>query len=543
MSTDAQVLRADRFSEIGQIIQRDAGVMIDRWILRAKQEQVQAQRVHHQVLLDHLPSFLTELGRGLQQEGDPYGTPHCLPAVIHGEQRWQAGWSLWELVRDYQILRIVVLDYLDEILDRSLRMREVLAIGLALDESIAASVTRYVRFCDDHARQQTAALREADRHKNEFLAMLAHELRNPLAPISNSIDILRVSNPDPAATRQLMDIMDRQVSQMSRLVDDLLDMSRIALGKLTLQGQRLDLKVVLTQAVQSVTPSAEARSHALSVSLLDGPLWVEGDPGRLLQVFVNLLNNAVKYTPPNGQISVTANREGSQAVVSIKDNGIGIAHEMIEHIFDLFTQIDLGADRDGGSGGLGIGLSLVRRLVELHKGNITAFSSGRDQGSEFVVSLPLLATAIQPAVPPTTPVSVSGRRILVIEDNADARNSLSLLLKLVGHQVLVAENGQRGIEIGCAERPDVALIDIGLPDMPGYEVARKLHQTLGERTFLVALTGFNQPEDLQHARAAGFHEHLAKPVKLQTLQEMFAQSLTPTRSSEVGSSGNGDSRS
>lgn len=523
MSTDAQTLRADRFTDIGMIIQRDSAIIIDRWMARSKQEQAPAQRVHYQVLLDHLPDFLVELGRGLQQAGDPYGTPHCTHAVEHGEQRWQAGWSLWELVRDYQLLRLVVLEYLDETLDRSLKLREILAVGLALDESIAASVTQYVRFCDDHTRQQTAALRVADRRKNEFLAMLAHELRNPLAPLSNSLDVLRMGDSDPAGKRQVLEIMDRQVWQMTRLVDDLLDMSRIALGKLTLHEQRLDLAAVLLQAIQAVTPLAEARKHTLSNSVPGEPLWIHGDPSRLTQVFVNLLNNAVKYTPEGGKIHLTATREEGRAVVRLQDNGIGIPQEMLEQIFDLFTQIDLGSEREQEGGGLGIGLSLVRRLVELHKGKIVAHSEGRDQGSEFVVTLPLLEVEVaQSSSIPEAPVAARGRRVLIVEDNADSRNSLAMLLKLVGHEVLMAETGQQGIDMALAEKPDVALIDIGLPDMEGYDVASKLHDTLNNRIFLIALTGFSQPEDQQRAIEAGFNEHLAKPVKLQTLQAMFA---------------------
>src|SRR5262245_1711818 len=224
MSTDANRIRADRFAEIGMIVQRDAGLIIEHWLRLATQDMPRAAAVHRDVLLDRLPKFLNELGRALVESGDPENSPHCLQAVEHGEQRWQAGWSLQELIRDYQRLRLVLLNYLDEILERPLHLREVLAVGLALDEAIAASVVGYKQFCDVQARRQTESLHEADRRKNEFLATLAHELRNPLAPLRNSLDVIQVHGADPATLGQLVQIMDRQVVQMTRLVEDLLDM-------------------------------------------------------------------------------------------------------------------------------------------------------------------------------------------------------------------------------------------------------------------------------------------------------------------------------
>ncbi len=527
MTTDAKVLRADRFAEIGNVIQRDCGIIIDRWSRRAVLEQSQAKRVHQDVLLDHLPTFLRELGRGLTESGDPFNSPHYPVAVLHGEQRWEVGWSLSEVIRDFQILRLVVLDFLDEALDRSLRMREVLAVGLALDEAIEASVARYMRFCDEQSQQQNETLREADRRKNEFLATLAHELRNPLAPLRNSLDVVRLNRSDPAVIDQVREIMDRQVQQMTRLVDDLLDMSRIALGKLELRKERLDLKAVLTQAVQMNAPLAEARRQIVAVELPPAPLWVDGDQSRLVQIFVNLLNNSVKYTPDGGRLTLQATQQASQVIVRVHDNGVGIPDEMLTQIFDMFTQIDLGSDRL--QGGLGIGLSLVRQLVGLHDGKITAKSAGHNQGSEFTVSLPLVDGVSQDSTQESDGQrAATRRRILLIEDNPDGRNSLTLLLKLVGHEVEAAEDGRRGIEAATASPPDVALIDIGLPDMDGYQVATHLRGVLGKQTVLVALTGFSQPEDRQRALAAGFHSHLTKPVDLRTLQALLATHGAPT---------------
>jgi signal transduction histidine kinase len=527
VTTDAKVLRADRFAEIGAVIQRDAGVIIERWCQRSIQEQSQARRVHYQVLLDHLPAFLDALGRGLIESGDPFNRPHYQTALEHGEQRWETGWSLNEVCRDYQILRLVLLDYLDEALERSLRLREIQAVGLALDEAIEASVARYTQFCEGQFHQQAESLREADRRKNQFLATLAHELRNPLAPMQNSLDALRLGRSDPSSVEQVRDIMDRQVRQMTRLVDDLLDMSRIALGKLELRKERIDLKAVLQQAVQMNAPLAAARRHAVTVELPTGAMWVEGDQARLIQVFVNLLNNAVKFTPENGQLTLSATSEGDQAIVRVCDDGVGIPNEMLTKIFDLFTQVDAGSG--SAPGGLGIGLSLVRQLVELHGGAIVAANSGSGQGSEFTVTFPLVNRgAVESNSDSSGRQATAGRRILLIEDNADGRRSMEMLLKLLGHEIVTAENGARGIEAALAVAPDVALIDIGLPDMDGYQVATRLKSELGSRTVLVALTGFSQPEDRERAITAGFDSHLTKPVDLQTLQELLA-SLAPPR--------------
>lgn len=527
MSTDAKAIRADRFAEIGIIIQRDATILIDRWIQRARQDQPQAQRMHLQTLQDDLPHFLTELGHGLTVAGDPFHAPHCSLAIEHGEQRWQAGWSLEELIRDYQILRLVVLDYLDEVLDRSLQLREVLAVGLALDEAISASVSRYMQFCDQRAERQNEALRSADRRKNEFLATLAHELRNPLAPLRNALDVIRLNGADPESMSQLREIMERQVQQMTRLVDDLLDMSRVELGKLTLRKERVDLRNVLSHAVQTVTPMAQARQQDLVFdSTAADPLWVEGDETRLVQVFINLLHNATKFTPTRGRIEVRTEIDSGVVTVHVVDNGPGVPPHMQGRIFDLFAQAEEGEYQ--AHGGLGIGLALVRRLVERHEGSVALTSSS--DGSDFRVRLPLIQEG--PALVHSAPAHTdpgTKRRILLIEDHPDGRDSLAFLLRLVGHEVAVAENGLRGIELAQAQSPEFALVDIGLPDIDGYEVARRLRGIFGNRICLIALTGFSQPEDRARAVEAGFDSHTTKPVELQTLQSLLA-AYAPTTS-------------
>ncbi|MDB5310937.1 MAG: hybrid sensor histidine kinase/response regulator [Gemmataceae bacterium] len=532
MSTDASVIRAGRYAEIGAIIRRDSTALIDRWARRAAEEQPTAKRVHQAVLLDDLPYFLEELGDGLAAAGGGGPPPHWRLAHIHAEQRWQTGWSLTEVIRDYRILRLVVLEYLDESLDRPLRLAEIQAIGLALDEAIEVSVGRYVRNREEQLRRleegvrtHSDALRAADRRKNEFLATLAHELRNPLAPLRNALEVVRLDGDSPATVRQVREVMVRQVEQMTRLVEDLLDVARIAEGKLVLRTETLDLRPALEDAVQMNAPLVAARKHRLSVHLPPGPLCVAGDRARLVQVFVNLLNNAAKYTDAGGEIAVAAAKEGNEAVVTVGDSGTGIAPDMLPHVFDLYTQIDVSADRP--QGGLGIGLTLVRRLVELHGGTIAAASPGVGRGSEFTVRLPCVATAVPPGASPEPAGSGSSprRHILIIEDNRDGRESLAMLLGLLGHRVEVAEDGLRGVEAALAVRPEVILIDIGLPGLDGYGVASRVRTALGGGVLLVALTGHTQPEDRQRATETGFDAHLTKPVGLGELQTLLARRL------------------
>jgi signal transduction histidine kinase/CheY-like chemotaxis protein len=502
VTTDAVVIRAGRYAEIGTIIQRDTTILIDRWAKRAVQEQPTAKRVHHEVLLDELPTFLWELGAGLAEAGDRGTPPHCRLAHRHAQQRWQTGWSLAEVIRDYRLVRLVLLDHLDECLERPLALAEVQAVGLALDEAIEVSVERYVRNREEELGRFEHSLQEADRRKNEFLATLAHELRNPLAALRNGLEVIRLANDSPASFDQVRDLLDRQTGQMTRLVDDLRD--------------------VLAQAVQMNAPLRASRKHHLSVDLPAEPLGSEGDQARLLQVFVNLLNNSAKYTPEGGEVSLSAAREGEEIVVRVKDNGVGIANDMLPHIFELFTQIDIGLERQ--QGGLGIGLTLARRLIELHGGTITATSPGVGKGSEFVVRLP--GVAMPPAASlPEGEKGTASRHILIVEDNRDGRESLAMLLGMLGHRVAVAEDGLHGVNIALAVRPEVALVDIGLPKLNGYEVAMRIRAGLGQGVLLIALSGYGQPEDRQKAAAAGFNAHLVKPVELEDLQGLLAQPL------------------
>jgi PAS domain S-box-containing protein len=659
MSTNLPSLRSESFFEIGRVIRRDAGLLLEQWAHRAAQEQPQAARVHHDTLLDHIGSLLHVLGQGLEESLDLDACPHCVPADAHGEQRWENGWSLSEVVGDYGILRRVLLEHLEEALGRPLAFREAAAVGMALDDAIASSVAAYVRHRDAHLerveaerarqerqskendlrwgqivqhagwgiallgpeedllqivnpacarmhgyvpeeligrpfgelvapecqadltkhlhtvqpqgpygfeaihrrrdgshfpvlaqvtvvrdearkvilravnlqditapkrveqslREQTEALRSSDRRKNDFLAMLAHELRNPLAPILHAVEALRLQGPAEPSLEQARGVIERQARQMARLVDDLLDMARIAQGKLELRRSRFDLAQVVGEAVQTTAPLFEAQGHRLDVHLPERPLPLEADLARVVQILVNLLSNAAKYTDRGGKVHLSAAQEDSQVVVRVRDNGIGIEREMLGRVFDLFTQVDRSLDR--AQGGLGIGLTLVRQLVDLHGGSVAVHSEGPGKGSEFIVRLPMTEDAALPATQDAPAPAAKGRHVLIIEDNADARSSLATLLTLLGHRVETAATGMDGVARALAVRPEVALIDLGLPGVDGCEVARRLRAVLGQGVRLIALTGHAQEEDRRRTQEAGFDAHLVKPVEVEELNRVL----------------------
>ena len=371
------------------------------------------------------------------------------------------------------------------------------------------------------------ALREADRNKDEFLATLAHELRNPLAPIRNSLHLLRLTTGKDPTLERISEMMERQVDHMVRLVDDLLEVSRITRGKIELRKERIELAAAVRRAVETSSPLIEAGQHQLAISLPAEPLYVDGDPVRLAQVISNLLNNAAKYTNPAGQIWITVRREDNQASISVRDTGIGIPPEMQPRVFEMFSQGDRSASRS--QGGLGIGLTLARSLVELHGGTIHVESPGKDQGSEFVVRLPLSAAEL-PSVDGPRPRSSSAvlppARVLVVDDNQDAASSLALLLECLGADVQVANSGAEALSAVEAYRPAVVLLDLGMPGMDGYEVARRIRARPELRnTVLIALSGWGQDQDRRRSRDAGFNHHLVKPADIGSLQEILASPL------------------
>jgi signal transduction histidine kinase/CheY-like chemotaxis protein len=372
-----------------------------------------------------------------------------------------------------------------------------------------------------HEYEQTAArLAHTNQAKDQFLAMLAHELRNPLAPIQIAMQVIGSPDARGAELEKARHIVERQVQHLSRLLDDLLDVSRITSRKIELRKRPVSLAVAVANALDASRSHLEQRQHSLSVSLPEDPIVLDADPTRLEQVITNLVNNAAKYTPAQGHISVTARRHDGEAVLTIRDDGIGIAPDLLPHVFDLFTQADQSLVRS--AGGLGIGLTIVRNLVELHGGTVTAESEGPGRGSEFVVRLPLGRPSEAPArADPTDAPATGPLRILVIEDNADTADALRAFLEMDGHHVNVATDGPRGLEVARAVRPDVALIDIGLPGVDGYEVARRI-RTLGHSFALVALTGYGQPEDRRRAAEAGFDGYVVKPVSPEVLRQVLA---------------------
>lgn len=368
-------------------------------------------------------------------------------------------------------------------------------------------------------------IQDNDQRKNEFLAMLAHELRNPLAPIRNALDLLQMVGLDPSELKWARDVMDRQVNHLVRLVDDLLDVSRITRGKIQLQQELLTIGAVVASAVETSRPVIEAHSHNLQVSVPEEPILVQGDPARLSQVFANLLNNAAKYTPDGGTIEVAVSIAQSEVLVRISDTGAGIPKEMLANVFELFTQVDRSLDRS--QGGLGIGLTLVRRLVEMHGGSVHAHSEGIGRGSEFVVHLPLaLSEHVVPAGPCDAPKHGLERkpcRILIVDDNVDAAETLAVLLRAANHEVHLSRDGMSALETARTLRPEVVLLDIGLPELNGYEVARRMrNEPATKHALLVAVSGYGQEEDRRRSQQSGFDHHLIKPVDFNVLRALLA---------------------
>jgi signal transduction histidine kinase len=372
-------------------------------------------------------------------------------------------------------------------------------------------------------RQVEDVLREADRRKDEFLATLSHELRNPLAPIRNALELIRRAGDDQSLKERALGIMERQVRQMVRLTDDLLDVSRITRDRIELRRDRFDLRSALRGALETVEPLSDAAGHMVTVDLPDTPLWVYADLTRLAQAFANLLNNAVKYTDRGGRITVSAVAHANEVIVSVTDTGIGIEPVHLPAIFDMFVQIEPTATR--ARTGLGIGLALAKRLIELHGGHIEARSEGAGRGTTFVVRLPTVAAARREAPQPDLPRVHGGCRVLVAEDIPDAAEMLRLMIECMGHDVVVAADGVQAVELAEQHRPQIAVLDLGMPRMDGYEAARRIRASLGREVVLVALTGWGQEQDQRRAYAAGFDYHVTKPAEPDVLESLIASAV------------------
>ena len=387
-------------------------------------------------------------------------------------------------------------------------------VGLGMD------VTTRHRL-EEEIRERVRELNDADRRKDEFLATLAHELRNPLAPLSNALHLLRLDETD---RHRLLETADRQVKMLARLVDDLLDVSRITRGKITLREERVVVSDLIAQAVESAQPLIDARALRLTVSVPPEPIALIADPARLAQVLTNLLTNAASYTPQGGSISLTAAAADDSLLLKVRDTGIGMAPELAAKAFDLFVQGDVSLERT--RGGLGIGLTVVRHLVEMHGGSVEAHSEGQGRGAEFLIRLPLATPtpARAQTVPSPSPPPTHSRKLLVVEDNADASETLAAVLRLWGHEVRVSADALDALEVAGEFRPDVVLSDLGLPGMSGYELAHELRQRpeLGS-VVLIALSGYGREEDARRARDAGFDHHLVKPPDLARLAALLGR--------------------
>jgi PAS domain S-box-containing protein len=390
-------------------------------------------------------------------------------------------------------------------------------IGFA---TVSQDVTERRRM-EDSLRTLAADLSEADRKKNEFLAMLAHELRNPIAPISNAVRALRMGVTDPEAVRSTSEMLERQVGQLARLVEDLLDVNRITRGKIELRRTRTALAPIVQQAVDAARPLCRSMRHELEVTLPPHEIHVDGDAARLTQVVGNLLHNACKFTNPGGRVTLTVGQEDQEAVIRISDDGIGIAAEHLPVLFDMFAQVDTSLERT--RDGLGIGLTLVKTLTEMHGGSVGVASEGPGRGSEFTVRLPVAAQPGDEAAAIAPAAATASRKVLIVDDNADGAESLAMLLQFDGHETLMAHDGRAAIEAAERFRPDVILLDIGLPGMNGYEVCRHIRSTSwGSRVTIVALTGWGQEEDRNRSREAGFDTHMVKPVDHGALARLLA---------------------
>jgi signal transduction histidine kinase len=411
------------------------------------------------------------------------------------------------------------------------RARELQALNRTLEHANLelAEANSALEAENAERRRAEERLREADRRKNEFLATLSHELRNPLAAIANAVRFAKVAGSDEPGQAAARDIAARQVEHLTRLIDDLLDVSRITSGRIALRLERVSLGEVVTRALEAVRPHAEARGQHLAVRLPETPVAVDGDPVRLAQIVVNLVGNAIKYSSDGGEIEIEAGRsevDGAPcAFVAVRDSGIGIAADMLPYVFDLFSRAQESGDERDAS--LGVGLALVRELVALHGGSVQASSAGRGAGAKFMVRLPLAAgdPVVAPAPEREIPPRGAGRarRVLLVDDNRDSAESLAQLLQLFGHEIWQAYSGRDAVATACSRRPDLVLLDIGMPDLSGYEVARQIRAEPSlAGTTLVALTGYGSEEDRRRSRAAGFDCHLVKPIDFEDLERILA---------------------
>jgi signal transduction histidine kinase len=500
------------------LTQRDS--VVARWRVAVLSDpQAPAVRIglRGEQLDDHIPSLTERIAEAL---GGRHSDTVEHDGAAHGHQRRALGYRVTECMAELAVYRQVLFTVLCEVETSTSAPRDdVMAAQRMLldviDRSVQASVRQYGVETEEERDGVQAALRESHEHKDRFLATLAHELRNPITPILASVRVQRAKLAD---VERSCEIIERQARHQAKLINDLLDVSRIAQGKIELQPERTRMEDAIRHAVESVQPVVTARGQQLDLRLGEVSS-VHGDPTRLAEVVTNLLNNATKYTPPGGHIEVTLAQENRTVVVRVRDSGVGIAPDMLPRVFDMFAQADTSMDRS--SGGLGLGLTLAKRLVEMQGGALEGASEGLGRGAVFTVRLP--AAEAPASVTPGRPQAVtsSRRRVVIVDDNADIRDALTEVLANMGMTVFSAQDGDEALRLAQKERPDVCVIDVGLPGMNGYDLVRRLRANLQPTPRFIALTGYGTDQDRAHAREAGFDHHLTKPADLDLLLSLI----------------------
>jgi signal transduction histidine kinase/ActR/RegA family two-component response regulator len=531
MTTGIKHLRIEPHSAIGDVIQRNVAVVIERWAVRAKEEQPNAARAHHDTLLDHLPIFLAKLGISLSSAGDNADQLQR-EAEEHGDQRWDSGWSVTEVVRDYQILRIVTSQFLEESLGRRVNSRESLVLNVAIDDAIAASVSAFVASQTNPATGANPTRSEALDLLLNVLGTVGHEIRNPLAPLTNSLEILRLAGSDASRVEQIRQMMDRQLRVLSRLVDDLMDLPRLARGKMSLRRERVDVVGLVRACAEDRLANLTAAGLSLTLDIPSGPVWVIGDDTRLTQAFGNLIGNAQKFTDSGGSVTVRLSAlENRRIFIGVADTGIGIDPVVRSKVFEAYIQADQSLDRS--RGGLGLGLALVKAVIELHGGSVAVASDGLGSGATFTIELPIAEPqASQPSVAPAAiPARGQPRRVLIIEDNADSAESLQMYLEMWGHAVTVARNGADGISAASTTNPEVVICDVGLPGLDGYAVAAEIRRgNAAAPISIIAVTGHGPRLCPAGEPDKAFDHYLLKPVDPKEILRLFAELQLPTQS-------------
>lgn len=515
MSSLPDQLRESKLTEVGEILIQGVDRIVEQWTIDIHLSRPSINSTHREDLRDHLPDFIRALGESLRCGKQESQRHHKAIALHHGEQRWKLGWELADLVADYQLLRVAILRHVYEALPRRVSYSELLVANLYIDDAISAATVSYV----EHQRVE---LEQAHQRLSEFLSVLGHELRNPLHTFSMGLELLDGNG--KGKDHETKALMKHQTTMMNRLLTDMLDVTQITRGRLALEKQAVDLVDALRRAIDATRSAVVGRDHQLVTELPGEPVMVEADPHRVEQIVVNLIGNACKYTERGGTIRLSLCCENDQeAVLRVGDNGKGIGPDLLPHLFDLFVQ-----GREDSGRGLGIGLALSRMLVELHGGRIEASSPGVGRGSDFIVRLPLLVQA-EPAKydGEARRESAAGpylrrHRILIVDDAEDGAGMLVKLLQQRGHEVSLALDGETALQIAEAEQPEVILLDVGLPGMSGYDVARRLRESARfEHALIITMTGFADEHRREKSGEAGVDYHLVKPVELDSIQRLM----------------------